>query len=98
MEFEKTREFDVLGYRVKLAESSDSASATPEEIVEMVRQEAGAIQNRNPNLNRGQVAVLVALKLATDKTTINREFKESVHLLEGRAQTALREIEQLTLN
>lgn len=98
MKEEKTKEFDVLGYRVKLATSQEGASFSADDIVSLVKEQAELIHKKNPSLNRGQLATLVALKLAEDKMTIDREFRESVDQFQTTAQGALKQIEQIDQN
>lgn len=95
MEEEKTREYDVLGCRVKLAATGKEAQFSADDVVLQVREEAEVILRKNPNLSKAQVAVLVALKLAADKMTIDHEFKESVDEFQATARGAIEQIEQI---
>ena len=57
------RKFEVLGHCVTIDDSVDNEQVTAEEVVEYVQREADKIRDRMPNLEQGQLAVLVALKL-----------------------------------
>ncbi len=97
MEEEKTKEYDVLGYKVRLAQKAgESVGVSADEVVGFVRDQAEQIQRKNPNLDRGQVAILVALRMASDKIAIDREFKESVHHFQATTQGVLEEIDQIS--
>jgi cell division protein ZapA (FtsZ GTPase activity inhibitor) len=91
----KDLEFDVLGYNIKLKQNEDN-SQSPSEIIEYVRQRAMKIQERNPNLDRGQIAILMALGLAVEKKNLEKEFKDNVETLQISAFDALSFIEEVT--
>ena len=59
-------EFNVLGYQVKFSPTGVN-NASPREAVDLVREEASLIKAKAPTLADGQIAVLVALKLASEK-------------------------------
>ncbi len=85
-------EFNVLGYQVKFSPTGDH-NASPREAVELVRQEANAIKSKAPSLADGQVAVLVALKLASEKLNLAKEYKDNIQDLKKAAQEALNLVE-----
>ena len=89
-------EYDVLGCRVKVDTSQDDGDANPDEVVEAFRQEAQKIQNARPNLDTGQVAILVALKFVSEKMTLEGEYRESVEQLEAKATDALHFLEKVS--
>ena len=91
----KDLEFDVLGYNIKLKPDEDN-SLSPSEIIEYVRERASKIQERNPNLDRGQVAILVALGLAVEKKNLEKDFRDNVETLQTSAYDALNFIEEVT--
>jgi hypothetical protein len=96
MENERNKlEFDVLGYNIKLKPEEEN-SQSPSEIIEYVRDRAEKIQNCNPNLDRGQIAILVALGLAVEKKNLERDFKANVEDLQIHAMDALNFIEEVS--
>ncbi len=91
----KDLEFDVLGYSIKLKPSEEN-SLSPSEIIEYVRERAEKIQDTNPNLDRGQVAILVALGLAVEKKNLEKDFRDNVENLQLSANDALNFIEEVS--
>ena len=91
----KDLEFDVLGYNIKLKHNEEN-SVSPDEIVEYVRSQADKVLKRSPNLDRGQVAILVALGLAVDKMSLEKEFKDQINHLHSSAVDALTFIEEVS--
>jgi cell division protein ZapA (FtsZ GTPase activity inhibitor) len=85
-------EFNVLGYQVKFSPAGEN-NASPKEAVELVRQEASLIRAKAPSLADGQVAVLVALKLASEKLNLSKEYKDNIQDLKKAAQEALKLVE-----
>jgi hypothetical protein len=92
----KDLEFDVLGYRVKLKPDADGSNDSAEKIVDLVRSEAFKIQEHAPGLDKGQVAILVALKLASEKISLEDDFKENLEQLQLSARDALQYIEEVS--
>ena len=82
-------EFDVLGFTVRFKPDSPDEQISPAEVVEYVHREASDIRNSNPNLDQGQLATLVALKLAADNMKINKEYRDNINQLQTKAQDAL---------
>lgn len=91
----KDLEFDVLGYNIRLKHDEES-SVSPQEIIEYVRTQAEKVQERSPNLDRGQIAILVALGLAVDKMTLEKEFRDRLDTLHTSAIDALTFIEEVS--
>ncbi len=92
-------DFVVLGHSVRLGpepmNDEDDTSLLPEDVVSVVKQEAKKIQDQAPGLSIGQVAVLVALKLASDKLRMEKDFKDNLLKLELTAKDALSYIEEV---
>lgn len=88
-------DYEVLGYKVKMKPGHSSAEANPDSVVELVREEANKILDRAPNLDRGQVALLVALKLANEKLVLESEYRENIDKLHATAGDALQFIEEV---
>ncbi len=98
MEIERNDlEFDVLGFKVKVRPEENNG-VPAERPVELVRQEAEAIAKRFPQLDKGKIAILVALKLATDYLHLDQEFRQSIESLEADAQDALALIQDAQSN
>jgi hypothetical protein len=88
-------EFDVLGYTLKLKPNEEN-SQSPSEIIEYVRERAEKIQRSNPKLDRGQIAILMALGLAVEKKNLEKDFRENVETLQTSAVDALNFIEEVS--
>lgn len=85
-------DFEVLGFKLKLKPSVDGRS-DPREVLDLVREEADRISSRSPSLDRGEVAILVALKMACDRLDIEREYRDNIESFSATAKDALRCIE-----
>ncbi|HXH30012.1 MAG TPA: cell division protein ZapA [Bacteriovoracaceae bacterium] len=84
-------EFSVLGCKVKyLPEHSDSHVANA--VVNLVESEIRDLKTKRPLLRDTDVAVLVALKIATDKLQLEGEYKKAVLTLEESLESALQAI------
>jgi cell division protein ZapA (FtsZ GTPase activity inhibitor) len=82
------QEFNVLGCKVKYRpEQNDSQQAKL--VIETVLREIEELKSKRPLLRDTDVAVLVALKLATDKMQLEEEYKNSILKLEHSLETAL---------
>ncbi len=85
-------EFNVLGCKVKVRpEQSDGQSALV--VVKLVNAEIQALKAARPGLRDTDVAVLVALKVATEKLQLEDEYRESLNKLEASLDRALQAIE-----
>lgn len=84
--------FDILGFQLKL-KSSGSGKSDPREVADLVRKEADKISSHSPNLNRGEVAILVALKMAQDRLDIEMEYRDNVERFSSTAEDALQYFE-----
>lgn len=85
-------EFNVLGCKVKCRpEQSDSHIAMA--VIEQVNAEIQQLKNNRPMLRDTDVAVLVALKVATEKMQLEEEYKNNISKLESSLEHALHSIE-----
>ena len=85
------KEFDVLGCKVKYRPSlndTDNAKA----VIDLVLSEIGELKTKRPMLRDTDVAVLVALKIATDKMQIEDEYKTNILKLETSLETVLQAV------
>jgi cell division protein ZapA len=81
-------EYNVLGCKVRLRpDQTDNRHAKT--VIDLVNSEIQELKTSRPMLRDTDLAVLVALKLATEKLQLEDEFKESLFKLEGSLETAL---------
>ena len=82
------KEFNVLGCKVKyLPEQNDSQNAKA--VIELVLREVEELRLKRPMLRDTDVAVLVALKLATEKLEIEDEYRTNILKLEESLEATL---------
>jgi cell division protein ZapA len=82
------KEFNVLGCKVKYRpEQNDSEN--PKAVIEHVLREIEELKSARPLLRDTDVAVLVALKLATEKMQLENEYKNNILRLESSLESAL---------
>jgi cell division protein ZapA (FtsZ GTPase activity inhibitor) len=82
------QEYNVLGCKVKyrpLQNDSQNAKA----VIDLVLREVEALKSKRPMLRDTDVAVLVALKLATEKIELEDEYKSNILKLEESLEMAL---------
>lgn len=91
----EVKEYNILGHSIRLKESNDSDSVSPDEIVEFLMSEINKLKESAPNLADSQAAVLVALKIAQDKLNLEREYQANILELQRTAQDALRIVEEV---
>lgn len=85
------KEFDVLGCKVKFRpELNDSHNAKA--VIDLVLSEIQELKSKRPMLRDTDVAVLVALKMATEKMQIEDEYKNDILKLEASLETVLEAI------
>lgn len=85
------KEFDVLGCKVKYRpERNDSHNAKA--VIDLVLSEIQELKSKRPMLRDTDVAVLVALKMATDKMQVEDEYKTNILKLEASLETALQAV------
>jgi cell division protein ZapA (FtsZ GTPase activity inhibitor) len=81
-------EFNVLGCKVRYNPEQDD-SQIAKAVIDHVQAEVQLLKTNRPGLKDTDVAVLVALKMATEKMQLEDEYKKSVFMLEERLETAL---------
>jgi hypothetical protein len=82
------QEFNVLGCKVKYKpEQNDSQTAKV--VIDRVMAEVQDLKAKRPLLRDTDVAVLVALKIATEKIELEDEYKANILKLEASLETAL---------
>jgi hypothetical protein len=87
--------FEILGYELRLKQEEADHAVAPAEVIELVQREADLITENSPHLDRGKVALLVALKLASSKLSLEKEFSSNIQELQTTARDALHFIEEL---
>ncbi len=94
--FTSSIEYEILGYKVKLREGDDLNQLSPDQVVELVRSESDKIMQRAPHLERGEVALLVALQMAQEKLVLDNQYHTELTDLKEKAGKALDLIEEVT--
>lgn len=86
-------EYNVLGCKVRLRNDSSKPdqndSHNAKAVIDLVNAEISALKNNRPQLRDTDVAVLVALKVATEKLQLEDEYKQNIFKLEESLETAL---------
>ncbi len=93
---ESAKDYEILGYKVRLRKLEATGVETPDRIVEHVRERADMLLNKMPHLGRGEAVLLVALSLAQEKLELQAEFRESVDHFHRVAEDALECIESIS--
>lgn len=81
-------EYNVLGCKVRV-KPDQNESANAKAVVELVNAEILALKSNRPQLRDTDLAVLVALKMATEKLQLQDEYKQNILKLEESLETAL---------
>jgi cell division protein ZapA len=81
-------EYNVLGCKVRVRPDQDD-SAIAKAVVDLVNSEVEQLKKSRPQLRDTDVAVLVALKMATEKLQVEDEYKNNIFKLEESLETAL---------
>ncbi len=89
-------EYNVLGYRLRVNTDKENASVSAKEVAELVTREASKIKLDHPQVDQGQIAVLLAMKLAEDKLVMEKMYKDNLDKLQARAGSALQYIEEVS--
>ncbi len=90
------KEFEILGYKVKLQEVESTLSFSANEVVDLVKRESDKITVKAPHLSNGEVALLIALQMAKENLEINTKFQDDLNSLKDKAGQALNLIEEVT--
>ncbi len=81
-------EYNVLGCKVRL-KPDQNESANAKAVVDLINAEIQALKSSRPQLRDTDLAVLVALKVATEKLQLEDEYKQNILKLEESLETAL---------
>jgi cell division protein ZapA len=90
------KEFDVLGYKIKIKPDEQDNDVAAASVVDYITQEADQLLTAQPQLDKGQAAILVALKIAGEKLKLEREFCDNVEKMRSTASDALQFIEEVS--
>ncbi len=83
---------EILGCQVKLR-PADQEREVAQAVVELVQTEVAALKKVRPALGDTDVAVLVALKMATDKVKLEQEFRTTLLRAESSLERAVARIQ-----
>jgi hypothetical protein len=93
----KDIEFDVLGFKIKFRHEEDGESnIAVSDVIACVSNEAKNLRDQHSNLKSGEIAILVALKMAEQKLSLEKEYQENIDKLQVTAKDALGYIEQVS--
>lgn len=81
-------EYNVLGCKVRVRPDQNE-SANAKAVVELVNAEIQQLKSSRPQLRDTDLAVLVALKMATEKLQLQDEYRQNILKLEDSLETAL---------
>jgi len=84
----QVNEIDILGCRVK-TRPEDNDKDIAESVIRLVQREINELQKARPQLKSTDVAVLVALKIATEKVKMEQDFKSEILKIESSLESAL---------
>lgn len=88
-------EYNILGCNVRIKkDEADRDNAL--KAIEIVNKEIEKMRSQNSKLKDIDVAVLIALKFASDKSEIESEYKESMFSLKAGVTDALNFIEEVS--
>lgn len=81
-------EYNVLGCKVRVT-ANQNESSNAKAVVDLINAEIQQLKSNRPQLRDTDVAVLVALKMATEKLQLEDDYKQSILKLEESLETAL---------
>lgn len=85
-------DFEILGCRIK-SRPEDSDKEMVRTVVELVQSEVAELLRVRPNMRSTDAAVLVALKMATEKIKLETEFRSAILRLEGSMEQAMSQLQ-----
>ncbi len=85
-------EIEILGCRVKTS-SGDNDREVAQAVIELVQREVSELQKARPSMRTTDVAVLVALKIATEKVKLENDFKTTVLRLESSMELTMTQLQ-----
>ncbi|MCO4753990.1 MAG: cell division protein ZapA [Bacteriovoracaceae bacterium] len=88
-------EFNILGCQIRIKQD-EARDEQAKQAVDIVNQEIESLRKLNPNLKDLDCAVLAALKLASGKIDVEKEYKETTLALKAGINDALDFIEEVS--
>ena len=88
-------EYNILGCVVRI-KADENNNKNAEKAIELLNNEIMSLKSHNPKLKDIDVAVLSALKLASNSLDIEAEYKENVFALKSGIEDALNFVEQVS--
>ncbi len=89
-------DYEILGFCVKLKSNiCKSGRISPEKAISLVKREINKVLDKSPTLDRGQVAMMVALKFAYDNLKISDELCRNMDEVQTVAGDVLKQIEEI---
>jgi len=88
-------EYNILGCVVRI-KADENNNKNAERAIDLLNNEIVNLKKQNPNLKDIDVAVLSALKLASNSIDIEAEYKENVFALKSGIEDALNFVEQVS--
>ena len=85
-------EFSLLGCKVKYRPDQNDGHIAMA-VIDLLNVEIQQLKNKRPMLKDTDVAVLVALKIATEKMQLEEEYKKNIFKLEESLEHALQSLE-----
>ena len=89
------KDVEILGCRIK-TRPEDPDREIAQAVIERVQNEVADMLKARPSMRQTDVAVLVALKMATEKVKLEQEFKTAVLRLEGSMEQAMSQLQNRT--
>tara|TARA_Y100001001_G_C7944629_1_gene286873 strand:+ start:613 stop:930 length:318 start_codon:yes stop_codon:yes gene_type:complete len=88
-------EFNILGCVVRV-KGDDQNNKDATRAVDLLNNQIQSLKQKNPSLKDIDLAVLSALKLATDSFELETEYKENVFALKSGIEDALNFVEEIS--
>lgn len=97
MELEKTEmEFELLGQKIRFRPDESDVQFNAFDVVSLVKKKVDSIKEQNEALGDEQLSLLVALELAKEVISLNKEYRNNINELELVASKALEHIEEIS--
>ena len=85
-------EIDILGCRIKYQANQDEDKSIAQSVADLVLSEIETLRMNRPSLKNTDLAVLTALKFASEKMQMEQDFKELVFEVEDSLNKVLVEL------
>ena len=88
-------DLDILGFKIKVKAGDEDQAVMAREVANLVSSEAETLWSKTAHLDKGQVAILIALKFAEEKLKIEREYRSEIEALSKKADSIFEASENL---